>query len=200
MLNAIIMASGYGKRMGENKLLLSYKGKSLIEWIIEKVLESEFSNRIVIARDKYVIDLVRKKGIKVVVNEKAHLGKSESIKLGIENLPLAQGYMFFTADQPLIKRSTIQKLIDNFKQNKDFIIVPKYKDKKGSPVIFPNKFVDELLLLKGDNGGKIVINKHMDKVKFVDINEGYELLDIDTVEDYKKLILLGDNSTFAGEK
>ena len=39
---AVIMASGLSKRMGENKLLLRYKGKTFIETILEKVLNCDF--------------------------------------------------------------------------------------------------------------------------------------------------------------
>ena len=40
MISAIILAAGYSRRMGKNKLLLKYRGKSLIEHTIETILKS----------------------------------------------------------------------------------------------------------------------------------------------------------------
>ena len=47
MLTGIIMASGFSKRMGENKLLLSYKEKRIFEFVIDTFLE---------AKDQDIID------------------------------------------------------------------------------------------------------------------------------------------------
>jgi molybdenum cofactor cytidylyltransferase len=187
MINAIIIASGYGKRMGTNKLLLPFQGKALVEHIIDKVMSCDFYSRILVAHHKQIVSLGRKKGIQVVYNVDAYRGQSESIKLGIINSPQADGYMFFTADQPLIDVKTIELLMNSFNETKNLIIVPKHMDKRGNPVIFPGKFIDELLTLQGDNGGRIIINKFIEDVRFIQVRNEYVLMDIDTKKDYKQL-------------
>lgn len=188
MINAIIMASGYGRRMGKDKLLLPFRGKLLVEHIMEKVMECDFYNRIIVARDKRILSLGAKKGIKAIENNSAHNGQSQSIKLGIKNTLKGNGYMFFTGDQPLIQIGTIRLLMDAFNKNSNSIIVPRFGDKRGNPVIFPVRFVEELMLIEGDKGGKAVINNHIKDIIFVDIENEYELMDIDTFEDYEKIL------------
>lgn len=188
MINAIIMASGYGRRMGKDKLLLPFRGKLLVEHIIEKVMECNFCSRTIVARDERILGIALKKGFKAVKNNSANKGQSESIKLGIKNTLKGKGYMFFTADQPLIQIETIRLLMDVFNKNSNSIIVPRFGDKRGNPVIFPGKFVDELMLIEGDKGGKTVINNHIKDIIFVDIDNEYELMDIDTYEDYEKIL------------
>lgn len=189
MINCIVMASGYGSRIGTNKLLLEYRDKKLIEHIMDKILQINFYSRLVVAKDKEVLDIAGKRGFKVVENKNSILGQSESIKLGIENSPVAEGYMFFTGDQPLLSKLTIEKMIDAFKNNPQNIIIPRYKDRKGSPVIFSSIFIDELKALKGDKGGREVIKRNKDSLIFVEVENEYELMDIDTWEDYEKLQL-----------
>ncbi|WP_286910813.1 molybdenum cofactor cytidylyltransferase [Clostridium sp. UBA1652] len=189
MINCIVMASGYGSRIGTNKLLLEYRDKKLIEHIMDKILQINFYSRLVVAKDKEVLDIACKKGFKVVENKNSILGQSESIKLGIENSPVAEGYMFFTGDQPLLSKLTIKKMIDAFKNNPQNIIIPRYKDRNGSPVIFSSIFIDELKALKGDKGGREVIKRNKDSLVFVEVENEYELMDIDTWEDYEKLQL-----------
>lgn len=189
MINCIVMASGYGSRIGTNKLLLEYRDKKLIEHIMDKILQINFYSRLVVAKDNEVLDIACKKGFKVVENKNSILGQSESIKLGIENSPVAEGYMFFTGDQPLLSKLTIEKMIDAFKNNPQNIVVPRYKERNGSPVIFSSIFIDELKVLEGDKGGREVIKRNKDSLIFVEVENEYELMDIDTWEDYKKLQL-----------
>ncbi len=188
MINAIIMASGYGRRMGKNKLLLTYKDKPLVQHIIEKVVSCDFYNRTIIVKDEEILSLAMNYGLNVVRNHNPSIGQSEAVKLGIDNTTRAKGYMFFTADQPLLDVETIELLVDAFKKNSDYIIVPTYRGKKGSPVIFPLEALDELRELQGDIGGRNVINNNMNKVIFIEVKNEYVLMDVDTWEDYEKLI------------
>lgn len=186
-ITAIIMASGYARRMGENKLLLDYKGKPFVQHTMEKVTKFNFYSRVIVARDEAIFRLAEALDFKAIKNHYADKGQSESIKLGLSNSPSSDGYMFFTADQPLLDFETIKLLADTFENNNNSIIIPRFKDRRGSPVIFPFRFVDELKELQGDTGGKHVINNHKESIVFVEVSREDVLVDVDTWEDYKHL-------------
>lgn len=188
MVNAIIMACGESKRMGENKLLLEYKGKKIIEHVIDKVSSCEFNSILVICNNEEIIKICKDRNISTIHNSKWNLGQSESIKIGINNSPKSDGYAFFTADQPLINVETINLLLNEFSNNKDSIIVPNYKGKRGTPVIFSDKFKKNLLELEGDVGGRVIIKENPSNTRFIDVENEFVLWDIDTKEDYKKLL------------
>ncbi|MBP6125593.1 MAG: putative selenium-dependent hydroxylase accessory protein YqeC [Leptotrichiaceae bacterium] len=199
-ISAIVMASGKSERMGRNKLLLEYKGLTFIENILEKILNEEFyeiiivlsSNRVKEKCEEYIekqfkegkvkIDL---KKIHIIENNNFHKGQSESIKLGLKNLEDCNGYMFFSADQPNLASKTIKKIIENFDESK--IIIPKYNSKKGLPTLFGGIFKDEFFKLEGDTGGKPIIENNKSKIKFIEIKNEKEGMDIDTEEEYEKL-------------
>ena len=149
MISAIIMASGFSRRMGKNKLLMKYNDKFLIEYTLDTI-------------------------------------SSESIKLGIKNCDKSEGYMFFVSDQPLLDKNDIEKLIKEFEKDKSFIIIPKYKESFGNPVIYPKKYKEQILNLEGDKGGKSII-KSSDKIKYVNVCEN-TLFDIDNINDFNNLI------------
>ncbi|WP_195940348.1 molybdenum cofactor cytidylyltransferase [Romboutsia sp. 1001713B170131_170501_G6] len=185
MITAIIMASGLSKRMGENKLLLKYKDKTIIEYVLDEVSKVDFKEVIVVSSYNEIKEISKKYNFKYIENKKNYIGQSESIKLGINNSKESLGYMFFVGDQPLIDSNYINKMIEVFNENKDFIIIPRYKDKKGNPVIFPKSKRGELLRLKEDEKGKKVITNSCN-IKYVDVSE-YMLFDIDTKKDYIQL-------------
>lgn len=188
MVNAIIMACGESKRMGKNKLLLEYKGKKIVEHVIDKVSSCNFNSILVICNNEEIIKICKDRNISTIYNSKWNLGQSESIKIGINNSPKSDGYAFFTADQPLINVETINLLLYEFSDNKDSIIVPNYKGKRGTPVIFSDKFKKNLLELEGDVGGRVIIKENPSNTRFIDVENEFVLWDIDTREDYKKLL------------
>lgn len=188
---AIILAAGFSKRMGENKLLLEYKGRTFVQTIIEKLLEINFNKIILVVSNLEIYKKYKNYNEKVFVifNDKAEKGISESIKKAVayakNNLEVDK-YMFFVADQPLLKKETILKIIKESGSNK--IIVPKNNNTMYNPVIFPNKYNSELLSLEGDKGGKQIILKNLDDITFVDIEDSNEFQDVDVIEEYIKLI------------
>ena len=109
------------------------------------------------------------------------------------NTKNTDGYMFFTADQPFLDIDTIRILQNKYTENSDYIIVPTCDGKRGSPVIFPSSFKEDFLKLQGDVGGKIIINKNLDKVKFVEVQDSRKLFDIDTKEGYEYILKLEEN-------
>lgn len=186
-MNGIILASGFSTRMGKNKLLMKINNEEIIRIVIKEVKKSKISNVILVAREKKVLDIGKEENIKIVENINADLGQSSSIKHGISNSNINEDFMFFCGDQPFIDYENINKLIDISNNLEDNIIVPKINKRTGSPVIFPNKFKEELNLLSGDVGGKAIINKNKEKVIYVEIKNELFFEDIDTNEDYVKL-------------
>jgi len=94
--------------------------------------------------------------------------------------------MFFVGDQPFLDPSIINELIDVFKEENTDIVAPMYKGKRGNPIIFSSKLKDELLKIEGDDGGKSIVAKIYDEVKFIHFDNDIARLDIDTWDEYMK--------------
>lgn len=191
MISAIVMASGFSRRMGENKLLMDFNGKTIIENTFEVLKKCDFKEVIVVSQYEEVLKIANKYQFKFVLNDNAQIGQSESIKLGIRNSGKYDGYMFFVGDQPLINNDDLKELINEFERKKEYIVIPRYDNKTGNPVIFPTCLKNNLLSLKNDEKGKKVINEY-DKIKYVNVSK-YTLLDVDTKLDYENLKNLKGN-------
>lgn len=187
-VSAIIMAAGQSKRMNQDKLTMKIKEKCIYEYIFETINKCIdcFRDVVVVAKEEVILTKAADVGFKAVKNEQSYLGQSESIKLGLKNSYKADGYMFFTADQPFISEETIKELAMTFEKNSNSIVVPCYNGINGSPVIFPEIFKEELLKLQKDTGGKTIIKHNLDKTIKVYIYSEDEHVDIDTMEDYEK--------------
>lgn len=188
-ISAIVMASGLSERMKENKLHMKINNKKIYQYILETIkVCSCFQQVIVVSNDEEILNNSRNSRFKTIFNGKSHLGQSMSIRLGVENSQGSDGYMFFVADQPFIKKSTIELLCSTFNDNPGKIIIPSYNGINGNPVIFPVGLKQQLLKIEGDKGGKTVITKNSDKIIKLYIETNDEYFDIDTKDDYDKVI------------
>ncbi|CCQ95100.1 conserved hypothetical protein [[Clostridium] ultunense Esp] len=183
MIAGIIMASGFSKRMGEDKLLMEIDGVKMVERVIRSCKDSSLDEIILVYRRKEVRKIGKKYSIKTIYNPNAYLGQSESMKLGIKAIKDCQAYMFLMGDQPFITKRLIDRLIEEYKNDKSTIIVPYYNGRNGTPTIFSSKFKDDLLQVEGDKGGRDIIRRNVSSVKKVIIDDGKLGLDVDREED-----------------
>jgi molybdenum cofactor cytidylyltransferase len=178
------MASGLGKRFGDNKLIADFHGKPLISYILDTASDL-FQKCVVITRHETVADLCKEKKIDVILHTLPH--RNDTIRLGLESMSDTKYCMFCTADQPLLKKDTLAALALSAVNAPDQIIRPISENTPGSPVIFPRWTYEELSHLPEGTGGGHVIKQHPESVHYLPVTDPYELADIDTQEDFLRL-------------
>ena len=176
----ILMAAGIGRRFGSNKLLAPFHGRPLWEYAWERAVEAKKELGIQVLMVRGYQPLLQAPEVIPVCNDLPLLGASHTVRLGVKEAEkLGMQYaVFMVSDQPMLKTSSLKRLIEAREPGK---IVCLSKDgRAGNPVVFHRDFFPELLALTGDRGGKMVMHRHMDAVKWVEADEMSELTDIDT--------------------
>lgn len=182
MVTGIIMASGFSRRMKRNKLTIKIDGEPIIERVIRAAKQSKLDDILLIYRSEEIKEIGLKHNIRTIYNPNAILGQSESVKLGVRKSHKESAYMFFVADQPYLESWVIDKLIDAYKKEKK-ITIPYFNGKFGMPLIFPNKFHNELLRTKGDKGGREIIRDNPLLTQRIDFENEKLGLDVDSPND-----------------
>lgn len=187
MIQSIILAAGSSKRFGQNKLNLDLLGKPVLHHVVDTVIEAGLAKPILVYYNKPILGTRPDEDIIYVYNQDAPEGMSTSVKCGLSHAPRSDGYMFINGDQPLISVDLLKALIDAYKRGLGTIIVPRYKGVRGNPTIFHHTWRKKLLEVTGDKGGRELIKTHPEEVYYVDIDDIYMGMDIDTKEDYRYL-------------
>ncbi len=190
MVSAILLGAGESKRMGVDKLFLPWGKKTVLEHSVETLLRSKVREVVTVIRDsqRTVVGHIKNRKLNVVINPYYKRGMSTSIQKGLHALdPSSQGILIALGDQPLIKTRTINALIHAFVQRRGTIVVPSFRGKRGHPVIFHRRYFNELLKLKGDAGGRSIIEKYPEEVWLVRVKSEGVTKDIDTWKDYKRV-------------
>jgi molybdenum cofactor cytidylyltransferase len=185
----ILLGAGESKRMGVNKLLLPWGKKIVLTHCADTLLHSTVKEVVIVLSDrtKVIENQFKGRKIKVVVNSQYRRGMSASIQKGIRAIaPNSHGILIALGDMPFLRSRTVNSLIRAFSHGKGTIIVPSFLGRQGHPVIFHVRFKKELLRLKGDAGGRSIIERYPKEVKLVRIRSEGVVKDIDTWRDYKE--------------
>jgi len=187
MISAILLGAGESKRMGVDKLSLPWGEKTILERCFETLLQSEVKELVVVlgVRNKGVKNLFQGRKVKIVINPHSKTDMSTSIRKGLQAIhPSSDGILIALGDQPFLKKKTINALIIAFDQGKGGIVVPSFRGRRGHPVIFHKRYKKELLNLKGDVGGRSIIERHPEDARVVHLKSEGVVMDVDTWQDY----------------
>ncbi len=188
MISAILLGAGESRRMRVDKLSLPWGRKTVLDRCFETLLRSEVQELVVVLgiRNERIKNLFQGRKIKVVVNPYSNRGMSTSIRRGLQIIrPSCHGILIALGDQPLLKTRTINVLIHAFEKEKAGIIVPSFQGRRGHPVIFHRRYKKELLDLRGDVGGRSIIERYPEDVRVVPVKSIGVVKDVDTWQDYK---------------
>ena len=188
MLSAILLAAGESKRMGEPKQLMPLGSSTMVEQAIDNLLNSAVNEVIVVLgyKAEEITKTIAAKPVKIIVNPNYRQGMSTSIIAGLILVDRqAQAVMLALGDQPSVDSQTINQLIEEFYNHDKGIAVPTYQGRRGHPIIFDIKYKPKLLELKGDIGGRQIIQQHPDDVLEVAVDSESVIADIDTRADYQ---------------
>lgn len=187
----IILAAGSSSRLGQAKQLLKFKGKTLLEISLHAASDSLAEHMVLVlgANQDQIQQKVNLSSYDQVINKNWENGMASSMQAGLKHLLQKHeinAVILTLSDQPFIEYKTINQLIFNYLSSKKGIITSTYQNTFGVPVLFDQKYFNELLELQSKEGAKTIIYKHLDDVEKVDFPKG--AVDIDTYEDYEKLI------------
>lgn len=197
-VSAIILAAGEGTRIGKQKMLLPWGKATVLERVIDNVLQSGVCEAVVVLG--YRADEMRRRlepgmaanpdrsKVRIIINSEFKEGISSSLVHGVQSLDKdSEAVMVVLGDQPQIGPEIMRKIISSFVSSDKNIAVPSFKGQKGHPVILDLKFKPEILGLKGDIGAREVIKSHPEEVLEVDISGQEIIKDIDTWRDYEEI-------------
>ncbi len=199
----IVLAAGESTRFGQPKQLLDWHGQPFVHAVAQNAVDAGLSPVVVVtgANAEQVGAAVMDLDVKVVRNEEWKSGQGSSIKAGVLSIISASisgflpfsvmrrgvgGAIFLLADQPQITTSVIRALVEKHAEALYPIVAPMVLDRRANPVLFDRATFSDLTTLEGDVGGRAIFHKH--RVEYLPWHDDNLLLDVDTPENYQRLI------------
>jgi len=184
------LAAGGSSRLGQPKQLVEFNGKAMLQHCIDEVKKLEIGYKVVVLgayADQIKVQVRFEEVVQVMNSEWKH-GMAGSLKAGVSNVLDLNRNTFaiflLVGDQPFLTSELLEKMKE-LMTNENDIIACTYHDVVGVPVLFGKRYFDEIMSLEGDQGAKSVLNKHIDKVKTVEFENG--IFDLDTKDDQLRI-------------
>ncbi|MFH1156397.1 MAG: nucleotidyltransferase family protein [Pseudomonadota bacterium] len=187
----VILAAGRSSRMGRCKQLLPFGKFTILDTVIDNARHSELGEIILVLghASDLILETSDFSGIRTVINIHHEKGQASSLVAGLEAVSGAcMGVMFLLGDQPLVTTGIINRLIQAFETGTAPLIIPFCNGRRGNPVIFHRSLFHRLGSLTGDAGARVLFGELASRTTRVDIPDPSILVDVDTPEDYEKLM------------
>ncbi|MGQ9502624.1 MAG: nucleotidyltransferase family protein [Anaerolineae bacterium] len=187
---AVVLAAGGATRFGKLKQLLPWESGTLLTQVVDTALASSARPVVVVlgAQAEACRAALGERPVQIVVNPAWAQGQSTSVQAALAALPPhVDAVLFLLADQPTVQGSTLEQLIIRYRATRAPLAWPEWHGRRGNPVLFDRRLFPELMALRGDVGGRIVLQAHAAEAERVPVSDAGILIDIDTPDDYHKI-------------
>lgn len=176
MICCVLLASGFGRRFGSNKLLYEVDGKpmymhalELLREVAQDTIEGHKIRVAVVSQYPEIETKAVRMGMQAVHNPDAAEGIAASVRYGVQNAGEAEWIAFFTADQPNLRADTVRKFLGAAIQSGQPMASAMSQGEPGNPTLFHRSVRDALLSLTGDTGGRKIMKRRPEQVFWFEI-------------------------------
>jgi molybdenum cofactor cytidylyltransferase len=190
MVTAIVLAAGESRRMGRLKPLLPFGTRTVIETAVRSLKASPVDEILVVTghQSGAIERTLESAPVRVVRNRDYRLGMLSSIQRGLAAAaPETDWFVFALADQPQLQPAVVASLL-SAANAVPAAYIPTYGGRRGHPILIHARLRDEIANLDSGVGLRQLWEIHPDLVRLVPVQTDSILHDIDTPEDYARLL------------
>lgn len=172
MTAAVVLAAGAARRYGRQKLLAPLAGRPVVRWVVECALASGVDSVVVVLgrEGERVRGALEGLPVRFAPNPDYARGMSTTLRAGIRALPdEALAAVILLGDQPTVAPDAVRALLDAWRRTPFPIVLPSYGGAPGHPVLFDAVLFPELLMVRGDQGGREVVARDPARVLRVEL-------------------------------
>ena len=187
----IVLAAGESSRLGRPKQLVPYRGRPLLQSVVDAVADWPVASVVVVlgAHADVILDAVEFGSVIVAINEDWQEGMASSIRVGFDILGRDGGVeraFIALGDQPEIPAEVPTLLIEAAEWSDRPALVPVYRYERANPVLFDRRLWHRLMALEGDHGAADLLRAHPEWVEEVRVDH-LPPRDVDTEADVADL-------------
>lgn len=194
---ALVLAAGQGRRMGRPKMLLPYRESTIIETVLDAVLESSVDGLVVVA-SRPVEEFLRGRlpeDCCLAMNEDAASEMRASVQIGVAEIVQrfepapSDGVMVLLGDQPEVTGGVVTTCAEAWRlpRKGPGILIATYKGRRGHPTVFATGLLRDVADWPLERKLSDLIDLHTDEARELAITVCPMPIDVNTPEDYKRL-------------
>ncbi len=191
MIAGLVLAAGESSRMGTDKALLEFRGRTFLETVVEKLREGGIEQVVVVLghHAQEIGAAVELPGAQVIVNADYRRGQTSSLHAGLKALEGSKpdAVVLALVDHPAFSPETVRQLVAAFRASNAAVAIPTCQGRRGHPIVIGHALLEGLKALNLEEGANTVIRKYREQTRWVEVGDAGILLDVDDPESYRQL-------------
>ncbi|MGQ4809531.1 Molybdenum cofactor guanylyltransferase [Candidatus Entotheonellaceae bacterium PAL068K] len=184
----VVLAAGESRRMGRLKALLPFGLRTVIEQVLNPLLQIELAEVVVVLghRAPDIAAVIQSLPIRLLYNPHYQQGMTTSVQVALRAImPVPDAYLLALVDQPHIGPGPAQQLLAAFARTQKGIVIPTYRGQRGHPLVLASQYRQDVLALGEQQGLHLVTRGHPDDTLEVPIDDDAILRDMDYPAEYE---------------
>ncbi len=194
MVVGLILAAGKSTRMGRPKALLPIGEETFVSRLVRTLQRAGLTDVIVVTGPDgpAIAEALDRAGTsaRVTQNPDPDGGQLSSllVGLGVADRPGVEAILMGPVDAPAVAPGTVEALLAAWRRTRAPVVRPAKGTRHGHPVIFDRALFDELRHADPAVGARQVVRARLAEVVDVAVDDSGAFDDIDTPDDYARLI------------
>jgi len=186
----ILLAAGFSRRFGANKLLHPLADGIPIALAAARRLRAALPEVLAVVnpQDPELARLLARDGFPVTICPRAQDGLGASLAWAVSQTPQASAWIIALADMPFIQPATIARVAAAIDQPTT-LAAPVFRGRRGHPVGFGRAHFEALVRLAGDDGARAILRDRAEHVRWLACEDPGMLADVDTPADLSSATL-----------
>jgi molybdenum cofactor cytidylyltransferase len=172
--------------MGQQKLLLPWKGGTMISHVVDQVTRAAVRRIVIVVGtdDRGVRAALAGRPVEFVINPDDDGPMLSSVRRGLTALSDVDAALIVLGDQPAISERWVNAIID--RSDGQSIVVPVFRGKRGHPILIPRRFFPDVHDRFETQGLRGLLAAYPQDVTQWQSTEQAVLTDLDTPDDYAR--------------
>ena len=207
VIPAIVLAAGRSSRMGRAKATLpAGDGHTFLTRIVRTFLDAGVDDVVVVVGHDAELIASRFAGsglpARFVLNAEYDRGQLSSLLagLGVVDRPGVSAALVTLVDVPLVSAATVRAVIERHRATHAPIVRPTSGTRHGHPLLIDRSLFDALRAADPEAGAKPIVRAHATADGDIPIADEGAFTDVDTEEDYRRMISGGRSSGGGGDR
>lgn len=178
-----ILAAGRSERFGSQKLVADYKGKLMLQWVMDSVALLKARRKVLIVNPtwKEIGGNFQLHGVEVLYNLNYEEGIASSVRSAISACTAehCDTVMILLGDMPEVRREVMENVLEEARASDKPIVAAYFGDTKGFPTVVKSPVFPDILSLRGDEGIRQIIEEKPELLRKVFIDDPRIVKDVD---------------------
>ena len=185
----VLLAAGASRRYGAIKQLASIEGESMLRRVADTLLALGAPVVVVTGAHASEVETAIEE-LSIIIERHARWdeGMGSSLAAGVSraraNFPDTCGVLICLADQPLLDRTLLNRMLARHQAARDAILTTTHAGVDGPPVLFPRDCFDALAIWSGERGARALLEREAHRVERFDSSR---MVDVDTPIDLERV-------------